>query len=104
MGYRVTAYTDSQEALDWFQTDPHAVDLVITDQTMPELSGEALARELHRLRPQLPIILCTGFSHTMTEEHRQGIGIRAVLLKPVARRHLCMTVQSLLAETAPFAT
>jgi DNA-binding NtrC family response regulator len=98
LGYQATAYTDAREALDAFRAAPHATDLVITDQTMPQLTGEALVREFLRLRPDLPTILCTGFSHTMTEEHARALGVRAFLLKPIARRDLCLTVQRLLAE------
>ncbi len=65
---------------------------------MPQLTGEGLARELLRHRPDLPIILCTGFSHTLTEDRAKALGIRALLLKPVGRQDLCLTVQRLLAE------
>jgi PAS domain S-box-containing protein len=98
LGYFVTGRTDSREALEAFRGSPDAFDLVITDQTMPEMTGETLARELLRLRPTLPIILCTGFSHTASEEKAKALGIRALLMKPVSRHDLCLTVQRLLAE------
>jgi signal transduction histidine kinase/ActR/RegA family two-component response regulator len=98
LGYRVSSYTDVREALEAFRADPDAFDLVITDQTMPQVTGETLARELLRLRPRLPIILCTGFSHTTTEDKARSLGIRALLMKPVSRQELCLTVQRLLME------
>ena len=100
LGYRVTAYTNSQHALEAFRAAPQTVDLVISDQTMPQLTGEAFARELLRLRPDLPLILCTGFSHSLTEEKAKTLGIRALLQKPIGRQELCVTVQRLLAERA----
>ena len=98
LGYRAVAYTDAREALEAFRRAPDSFDLVLTDQTMPQLTGEALVREFLRLRPDLPIILSTGFSHTMTEAHAKALGVRAFLMKPLSRRDLCLTVQRLLAE------
>ena len=100
LGYRVTASTDSQRALDAFRSAPQSFDLVISDQTMPQLTGEALARELLRVRPDLPVIVCTGFSPTLTEEKARAQGIRALRSKPVSRRELCLTLQRLLTERA----
>jgi CheY-like chemotaxis protein len=99
-GYRVTGCRDGREALEAFRADPDAFDLVVTDQTMPQMSGEVLAQELRRLRPDLLIILCTGFSHTITEETARALGIQAFLMKPVGRVDLCRTIQRLLAERA----
>jgi len=100
LGYRVTASTSSRQALETFRDNPRAFDLVVTDQTMPHLTGEALVSELLRLRPDLPVILCSGYSHTPTEARGRGPGVRAVLMKPVARRELCLTIQRLLEERA----
>jgi PAS domain S-box-containing protein len=100
VGYRVTGCADGREALEIFQAKPDAFDLVVTDHTMPQMTGEVLARELRRLRPDLPIILCTGFSHTMTEDAAKSLGIQAFLMKPVGRSDLCLTVQRLLSERA----
>jgi PAS domain S-box-containing protein len=100
LGYRVTGSTSSREALETFRGNPQAFDLVITDQTMPNLTGEALAHEMLRLRPDLPIILCSGSNHALREAKGQGPGIRAVLLKPVARRELSSTIHQLLGEKA----
>jgi CheY-like chemotaxis protein len=102
LGYRVTAFTDSRAALDAFRDAPDAFDLVITDQTMPHLTGETLAQEILRLRPRLPVILCTGQVPAAAGSRPRPLGIRATLLKPVSRLDLSLAIQRLLAErTAP---
>jgi CheY-like chemotaxis protein len=75
LGYHVVACTSSTEALRLFQHAPQAFDLLITDQTMPGMTGEVLAREVWRIRPELPIILCTGTSLTMTPVKAERLGI-----------------------------
>ena len=99
LGYTVEVQTNSQEALNVFRHDPQRFDLVITDQTMPGLTGEALSRELLRIRPELPIILCTGFSHIMTAEKAKALGIQAYLMKPLAIRDLAPIVRHVLDKT-----
>lgn len=98
LGYTVEVRTSSINALELFQADPNRFDLVITDQTMPNLTGEALTRELLRIRPGLPIILCTGFSHTLSAEKAKTLGIRAYLMKPLAIRDLAPIVRHVLDE------
>jgi signal transduction histidine kinase/ActR/RegA family two-component response regulator len=103
LGYTVEVYTSSQEALNAFRHSPQRFDLVITDQTMPGLTGEALSRELLRIRPELPIILCTGFSHIITAEKAKALGIQAYLMKPLAIRDLAPIVRHVLDKTlSPF--
>jgi CheY-like chemotaxis protein len=103
LGYTVEVQTNSVEALNVFRQDPQRFDLVITDQTMPGLTGEALSRELLRIRPELPIILCTGFSHIMTAEKAKALGIQAYLMKPLAIRDLASIVRHVLDKTlSPF--
>jgi signal transduction histidine kinase/DNA-binding response OmpR family regulator len=103
LGYTVEVYTSSQEALNAFRNSPQRFDLVITDQTMPGLTGEALSRELLRIRPELPIILCTGFSHIITAEKAKTLGIQAYLMKPLAIRDLAPIVRHVLDKTlSPF--
>ena len=99
LGYIVEVHTSSQEALNAFRKHPQRFDLVITDQTMPGLTGEALTRELLRIRPELPIILCTGFSHIMTAEKAKALGIQAYLMKPLAIRDLAPIVRHVLDKT-----
>jgi nitrogen-specific signal transduction histidine kinase/CheY-like chemotaxis protein len=99
LGYTVEVQTSSPEALNAFRMNPERFDLVITDQTMPGLTGEALSRELLRIRPELPIILCTGFSHIMTAEKAKTLGIQAYLMKPLAIRDLAPIVRHVLDKT-----
>jgi len=99
LGYTVEVQTSSLEALTVFRQDPDRFDLVITDQTMPGLTGEVLSRELLRIRPELPIILCTGFSHIMTAEKAKALGIQAYLMKPLAIRDLAPIVRHVLDKT-----
>jgi len=83
LGYHVSARTSSMEALEAFRAQPDRFDLVITDQTMPNMTGVQLARELMRIRPDIPIILITGFSEIVPPEKAKKMGIREYLMKPV---------------------
>jgi CheY-like chemotaxis protein len=93
LGYRVRTFTDSVAALEAFQADPQAVDLMVTDMTMPEITGADLAREVLALRADLPVILCTGFNAQIGEDHALTLGIRKFLYKPVRRDDLALAVQ-----------
>jgi CheY-like chemotaxis protein len=99
LGYTVEVRTSSIDALSVFRQDPHRFDLVITDQTMPGLTGEALSRELLRIRPDLPIILCTGFSHVISAERAKALGIQGYLMKPLAIRDLVPIIRHVLDKT-----
>jgi PAS domain S-box-containing protein len=96
LGYEVMVRTSSVEALEAFRAAPHRFNAVITDQTMPNLTGEALSHELLQIRSDLPIILCTGFSHMITPEKAKAIGIRAFLLKPMLINDLARTLREVL--------
>jgi CheY-like chemotaxis protein/two-component sensor histidine kinase len=96
LGYRVTAFVDSREALKAFQSQPTTFDLVITDMTMPGLTGDELAREVLRIRPDLPAILCTGFSDTITQEKADQLGINALLIKPFRLSELSKIIRKIL--------
>jgi signal transduction histidine kinase/ActR/RegA family two-component response regulator len=98
LGYDVTTYTSSLEALAAFQAAPDHFDLVITDYTMPQMTGEALARALRSLRPDIPIILETGFSHTIDAERATALGLNAFLLKPWTVQELARTIAQVLAQ------
>jgi CheY-like chemotaxis protein len=97
LGYEVVVCTSSTEALEVFRSGPQRFDLVITDQTMPHMTGERLAQALRRLRPDIPLILCTGFSHVMHAERAQELGIDAFLMKPLAMQELAQTIQQVMA-------
>ena len=96
LGYKVTSMTDSTKALKTFSADPAQFDLVITDQTMPGLTGMHLARKLLKTRPDIPIILCTGHSETVTQEEVQAIGIKELFIKPVNKTEFARTIRRLL--------
>ena len=96
LGYEVTVCYDGKEALDIFRADPTRFDLVYTDQAMPHMTGEQLSRELLRMNADLPIILATGYSETLTPEKAYTLGIRQYLKKPVKIRHLVQHIQRLL--------
>ena len=98
LGYTVTARTSSVEALEAFRADPARFDLVITDQTMPNMTGIELTRELLRIRPELPVILCTGFSETVSPEKAMSVGVREFLFKPMALRDMAETIRRVLAR------
>jgi two-component system, cell cycle sensor histidine kinase and response regulator CckA len=88
LGYDAVAVEDSRAAFAMFKSDPHSFDLIITDQTMPHMTGYELARQVLALRPDMPIILCTGYSETVTEHTAAAAGIRALLMKPLMRQEL----------------
>ena len=96
LGYNVTALTSSLKALEKFQDSPNNYDIVITDQTMPMLSGDLFAVELLKIRPDIPIILCTGFSEKLNKEKATELGIKAFLLKPFTRLQFCQTIRNIL--------
>ena len=98
LGYDVTTCTSGVEALAAFQAAPQHFDLVITDYTMPQMTGDVLTRALRRLRPYIPIILETGFSHTIDAEQAAALGIDAFLLKPWTVRELARIIAQVLAQ------
>jgi CheY-like chemotaxis protein len=92
LGYRVAAKTDPAEALRAFQKNPEHYDIVITDQTMPRLTGAQLAEEVLRIKPGLPVILCTGFSDKVDAEGAHALGIREFLMKPFSMRDMAAAI------------
>jgi PAS domain S-box-containing protein len=97
-GYKVTAMTDSKEALEMFRANTGAFDLIITDMTMPVVTGKQFALEVKALRPELPIILCTGFSELINEIKARESGIDAFLMKPYSTGDLMRTIRRVLGE------
>ncbi len=98
LGYAVTAITRSNEALEHFLNHSGDFDLVITDMTMPEMTGADLAVEIIRARPDIPIILCTGFSDMIDEKKAMEIGIKAFVMKPIVVREMTKTIRKVLDE------
>jgi signal transduction histidine kinase len=96
LGYQVTAVTSSIVALEMFSSHPDYFDLILSDQTMPELTGDRLAQKVIAIRSGIPIIICTGHSSRMDAEKADFIGISAFLMKPVTKRELAETIRRLL--------
>ena len=97
LGYQVTGRTSSVDALKLFGENPYGFDLVITDLTMPNITGDQLARELIALRADIPIIMVTGFSEEMKEEEMKRMGIKKLILKPIVTRDIAKAMRELLA-------
>jgi PAS domain S-box-containing protein len=93
LGYKVVTSTDPQDALALFRADSRAVDLVITDQTMPRMTGMKVAEELLRIRPDLPIVLCTGFSEVVSARQARALGVREFLMKPYSVLEIAESVR-----------
>ena len=93
LGYTVTVRTSGIEALELFKANPERFDLIISDMTMPQITGGKLAQEALKIRPDIPVIVCTGFSEKLSEEQAQRIGIRAFLFKPLLMRELAEKVK-----------
>jgi len=93
LGYRVTEALGSVQALEVFRHQPEAFDLVITDYTMPHMTGTNLARELLTLRPGLAVILCTGRPDGINEAEARAAGIRELIMKPLSRTALAQSVR-----------
>jgi CheY-like chemotaxis protein len=96
LGYQVTAFIGSPETLEAFRSQPDAFDLLITDTTMPDMGGGKLASEILNIRPDMPIIICTGFSESMNREMAKSIGIREYVRKPVSVGEFASTVRKVL--------
>ena len=96
LGYHVTGATSSKEALDIFCADPQRFDLVITDMTLPKITGIDLSREMLKIRPDIPIILCSGIKEPKTEAQVKSLGIRVYLTKPLTRKELAWVVRDTL--------
>lgn len=99
LGFQVTTRTASQEALELFKSGPGSFDLVITDMNMPNLTGVDLAHQLKEIRPDLPIILCTGSDENITEERARNIGIDGFLIKPVFKSQMEQVIQQVLGSS-----
>ena len=94
LGYRVFVFTNATDALGAFKENPETYDVLVTDQTMPGMTGELLAQQVMRFRPNFPVIVCSGFSYTMDENKAWEMGLQAYLTKPVLMDDLARTIQS----------
>lgn len=100
LGYHVTATTSSMKAWQLFEAHPSEFDLVITDLTMPQMTGDVLSQKILQLRPDTPIILCTGYSDRLNKGQAAGMGIREYLLKPLVIHQLAHTIREVLGSDA----
>ncbi len=96
LGYRVQGETKPGKALEIFRAQPNGFDLVITDMTMPEMTGDTLADEMMKIRPDIPILISTGYSNTMTPEKVRELGVNGLLYKPVTIKKYAEAIQSAL--------
>ena len=107
LGYYVTGRVSSVEALEAFRAQPDKFDLVITDLTMPKMTGIELSKEILKIRPGIPIILCTGFSELITKDQAKAIGIRDFVMKPIVKSELAIAIRKILDkinQEQPFAS
>ena len=93
LGYTVEGKTSPREALDAFRASPDQYDIVVTDMTMPEMSGEQLAMEIKKIRADIPIIICSGYSKEMTPERAKEIGVCSFLDKPITMEDMATTIR-----------
>jgi CheY-like chemotaxis protein len=100
LGYRVKGHTDPQNALDEFATHMDDFDLVITDMSMPFLTGEELSKRLLKIRPDIPIVLCTGYSDKLDAAKAYELGIKKFLMKPLEMGKLATNIREVLDEYA----
>jgi PAS domain S-box-containing protein len=98
LGYQVTAATSSVKALEYFKKHPDAFDLVITDYTMPGMTGTTLSQKILSVRPDLPIIIVTGFSQQLTPERAKSLGIKRMVMKPLTGERFARAVREVLDE------
>ncbi len=98
LGYEPVGFQGSVAALQAFQTDPQRFDAILTDETMPEMTGTELAREIRKLRPDIPIILMSGYSGRALTERAGAVGIGDVLKKPLQSRDIAVSLAHVLAS------
>ena len=100
LGYTVVAKTSSIDALETFQEEPDEFDLVITDQVMPNMTGTQLAQELISVRPDIAIILCSGFPENVCPEELKSIGIKEFIAKPIGRKEIATIIRKVLEKSS----
>ncbi len=98
LGYTVTAQLSSIEALEAFKENPDRFDMVISDMSMPNMTGDQLACEVKQIRPNMPIILCTGFSERINKEKAEEIGVNGFLMKPIVKSDMAQMIRKVLDE------
>jgi CheY-like chemotaxis protein/two-component sensor histidine kinase len=100
LGYRVSAYTSSFDAMAAFREHPQDFDLILSDMTMPHMTGDQIAREVKTIRPEVPVLIVTGFTDKIRQDEKESAGIDDVLHKPIIKAELAITVRRLLDHQA----
>ncbi len=98
LGYQVKSTTKPLEALEWFKADPDRFHVIITDMTMPHMTGDRLITEILAIRPHVPTIMCTGYSEKISEKQALALGARKYLTKPIETRELASALREVLEE------
>jgi len=96
LGYRVEVKLNPVEALDLFQLNPDTFDLVITDMTMPQMTGVKLAQRLKKIRSDIPVIICTGHNSLIDEEKAKQLGVAGYLMKPASMSKIAKVIRNVL--------
>jgi len=99
LGYRVTVKTESNDALNTFKANPNSFDLVISDMTMPGMTGDQLTKKIISIKPGIPIIICTGFSERINKDQAKMLGVKGFLMKPVIKSDMAQMVRNVLDES-----
>jgi CheY-like chemotaxis protein len=98
LGYEAVVTSRSPKALEIFRQNPARFDVVITDQVMPQMTGAELIKELQVIRPDIPIVLCTGFDEKFPREQAEAIGVREFVMKPIVRHDLARAIRRAISE------
>ena len=96
LGYQVKSTTSPVETLEWFRADPDQFDIIITDMTMPRMTGDRLTAEVLKIRPLMPVIICTGYSERMSAKKAENLGVRKYIEKPIDTRNLAAALREVL--------
>ena len=96
LGYHVVERTSSTDALNTFAANPSAFDLVISDMAMPSMTGDQLAKKIIEIRPDMPIVICTGFSDRIHNNKPEELGIKGLLMKPILKKKMAQMIRNVL--------
>jgi len=96
LGYETDIQINPVKALELFKAEPHSFDLIITDMVMPQMTGSQFSKKLKEIKPDIPIILCTGYSSLVDEDRARQIGLTAYLIKPISMTELAETVSKII--------
>ena len=100
LGYRAISMSDSEKALQHFLAEPFRYDVIITDMTMPGMTGLELSGEVLKIRPDMPMIICTGYNETITDEKAKRLGVRELLMKPLSLKEFATSIRRALVQKA----